>query len=218
MKKIQLATRAEARAILGRDFHGPEEVNLAFGCNLTEDGSWFVPYTVEILEKTKSKYILFTGCDEDKNKEKMTISWFHKKFPEGTKPGFTPQFGEPLNNYPFWKKRTCQRQKYYLLPKKIPLDHPSRNKGPVKFKLAKTQNHEKIEPAIVYVFGIFLHYLCTKEIMYPYDYVLTTNKVGEHFVRVGHFKYKDVYVGLAQPGWIYNMLGVAPSIKPLLME
>ncbi len=214
MKKIRLATLAETRAILGHDFHGPEVINEIFNCNLVENGSWFVPHTRDRLEEIKGKYILITGCDKDKQGNKMTIDWFRKKFPEGAKPGFTPQFGEPINHYPFWTETTCQRQVYYLLPKKIPLDHPSRNRGSVKLKLSRVQSHEQIEPAVVYVFGIFLHYFCTREIMYPYDYVLTNNKVGESFVRVGHFKYKDVYVGLAQPGMIYNMLGVAPSINP----
>ncbi len=214
--KIQLATRAEARAILGRDFHGPEIVNEIYNCDLNNDSGWIIPYTKECLKQYKGKCILFSGCDADKDGNKMTINWFHKKFPVGRKPGFTPQFGTPLNNFPFWKETTCQRQRYYLLPKKIPLDHPSRSRGPMKLKLSKVQEHEQVEPAVVYVFAIFLHYLRAKEIMYPYDYILTTDKVGESFVRVGHFKYKDVYVGLAQPGMIYNMLGVAPSIKPLI--
>ena len=206
MKTIQLATREEARAILGRDFHGPEK-------NI--DSGWIIPWTKEILEKAKGNYILIYGRELDDRGEKMTINWFRKKFPEGSKPGFMRQYGEPINHFPFSKDFTCE-ERYYLLPKKIPLQHPSRNAKPIKLKMADIGDYEQIEPAIVYIFATFLHYSATKEILYPYDYVLTTDKVGESVVRVGHFKYKDIYVGLAQPGMIYNMLGVAPRIKPLI--
>ena len=204
MKTIQLATRAEARAILGRDFHGPEK-------NI--DSGWIIPWTKEALKQVSGNYILFYGQKKDEKGENMTINWFHRKFPDGNKPSFMRQWGTPVNHFPFSKELTCE-EKYYLLPKKIPLKHPSRDIKQTKGKLATLKECEQIEHAIVYIFAIFLHYSKTREILYPYDYVLTADKVDAEIVRVGHFKYKDVYVGLAQPGWIYNMLGIAPSIKP----
>ena len=77
------------------------------------------------------------------------------------------------------------------------------------------QKTEKIENAVVYLFGLFLHFLTTREKLYPYDYILCNDLTADgQRVRIGYFEYLQAYVGTTQPGMYFKILALAPSIKP----
>ena len=222
--KIKLPTIVEAQAILGRDFHGPDQVNDFLNCDLDDKSGWIIPWSIKTLENYRDKCFLFFGADTDSQGEPITISWLKRKFPVGRQPGFMRDLGRDYSHDDFHKTTTCER-KWYLIHKKVPderngagkiiCEHQSRTIRATKDKPKALQEIEKMENAVVYLFGLFLHFLATGEKLYPYDYILCNDLAADgRRVRIGYFEYLQVYVGTTQPGMYSRILALAPSIKP----
>lgn len=223
MSDIRLATTAKAKEILGKNFHGPEQSNECLNCQLPENSGWIIPWDIKTLESYREDCFLFFGSAKDKQGEPITISWLKKMFPK--KPGFMPNIGADHSLEKFHNQTTCQ-EKWYLIWKKIPdvwennriaQEHQSRKIVKETAKISSLKDNEKLESAVVYLYGLFLHYLTTREKLYHHDYILCDDFSDDgHPIRIGYFAYLQTYVGTSQPGMYYNILGLAPSIKPLV--
>ena len=223
---INLPTIAEAKAILGRDFHGPDQINDFMNCDLDNKGGWIIPFNKKILENYRGKCFLFFGADTDSQGEPITINWLKRKFPIGHQPGFMRDLGRDYSHDDFHKKTVCER-KWYLIHKKVPderneagkiiCEHQSRIIRATENKLQALRPTESVENAIVYLFGLFLHFLATSEKLYPYDYILCNDLAADgQRVRIGYFEYLQTYVGTSQPGMYSKILALAPSITPTI--
>lgn len=223
MKDISLATMIDARRIMRKNFHPAAAINDFFDCNLNSNAHWLIPFSIEQLEKYKNNCILFPGCNVDKFYNPVTIDWFKKRFPHGRKLSFQKTI-ETYDKDDFMINTTCVHGRYYLIHKRIPdillngisiKDHPSRKLVKTEQKIETLKEDEQLENAVVYIFGMFLHYLITKEKMYQSHYVLCQDKGHDgRRVRVGYFEYLQAYVGCTWPETF--PLGVAPSIKPVI--
>ena len=227
MTHIELATVEEAKKILGRNFHGPEEVNDLFNCDLNKRSGWIIPYDKRTLEKYADQCILFPGCAKDSSDQLITLSWFTEKFPKYKKPTFIGDLGHGYGLDDFHAKTTCQHGQWYLIHKQFPdtrsadsriiVEHDCRKVVKTEDKIKTLQPHERLEKAIVYVFGMLLHHFYTKEKMYHYDYVLCDDLASDgRRIRIGYFEYLQIYIGTFQPGIYWNILGIAPGVKPLI--
>lgn len=218
---MQLATLAEAKTIMGKNFHGPDETNLFFNCDLALDGNWLVPWTTETLYRHRKECVFVVGCNIDRDNCPITINKMKRRRPGFFQEDFTPQYVAD----PFREITTPVRARPYLIHKRIPdirdisdravlQLHPSRIPMKVGEKMRLLKPYEQIETAVVHCFATILHYLTTHQIMYPHDYVLCANRTKDgRQVRIGFFSGKRIYVGCALPS-ITQYLGLAPGIKP----
>jgi len=203
----------QARAIMGKNFLGVEEVAEYFGIILTQDELAKVaeiPFSEKTLEECKDTHILFLGVHHNKEGKPLTITSLREMFPATSQPRFYSYEDAWYNKEKFATKETTEL-KWYLVRKVITEESRSENFQEQE-KLLKEQEYR--EKTVVYVYGMLLMFRATGERLFENDYVWCTDLDSDGYrVDVGYFGSYGLDVSYYWDDNYYHYLGLAPARK-----
>ena len=205
--------QSRARAIMGKSFLGPEEVEKHFGVRFTEaerERVRDIPYSQATLRACKDSHILFLGIERDDRDKTLTICRLREMFPSSGQPCFQsyPKASEREEDY---RDRQTPQLRWYLIARD--LREESRSKPYWEQKLLFKENEYR-ERAVVYVYMMLLMFKARGERLFEKD-VMLTEDVGSDGAPVvaGYFSSEGIYVS---DWWLRenSQFGIAPARKP----
>lgn len=194
----------EAKAIMGTNFFGPEEVAKHFGARWTQpqlDALATVPFSQEVLEACKDTHVLVAGYP-------MTLLQVRSKANKAKKGKlfYTPEGGWYESQA--FARKTKVEVRWYLIRKKPVEDSTSKSWDEQQALL----KDEMTPTACVMVYTIMGHFLNTGERLFESVYVRCSDIVsyGDR-VLVGSFFAVGLDVGWYSGGHRYSFLGLSAS-------
>lgn len=178
-------SQQRAKAIMGKNFFGPEEAANHFKAGFTQEQSdalATVPFSDEVLEACKDKHVLVAGYP-------MTILNVRAK----AKRGLFYSYGDSWYNNQKFAKDEQVEVRWYLI-RKTPVDNStSKNWNEQQALLAAEEETPK---ACVVVYTIIGHFLNTGERLFENIYVRCSDIDSDgDSVLVGHFNSDGLFVG-----------------------